>query len=127
TIPSGGFPLGSGYTHYKWRLDSGAWSAETPIATPITLSSLADGLHRVDVVGKNDAGMYQDDPILGPDAVVTSKSWTVQTQIPLRITSFNKAGSTFTLHFTAQVGQTYTVQSKVHLEDPGWTKVQDVP
>ena len=127
TIPSGGFPLGSGYTHYKWRLDSGAWSAETPIATAITLSGLVDGPHRVDVVGKNDAGMYQDDPILGPDAVVTSKSWTVQTQIPLRITSYNKAGSTFTLHFTAQAGQTYTVQSKVHLDDPGWTKVQDVP
>jgi hypothetical protein len=126
TIPSGGFPLGSGYTHYKWRLDSGAWSAETAIASPILLSGLADGTHRVDVVGKNDAGMYQDDPILGPDAVVTSKSWTVQTQIPLRISSFGKAGSTFTLHFTAEAGQTYTVQSKVHLDDSNWTKVQDV-
>ncbi|MDB6029796.1 MAG: metalloprotease protein, partial [Verrucomicrobiales bacterium] len=112
-IPTAGFPLGSGYTHYKWRLDSGAWSAETPIANPILLSGLANGSHQLDVIGKNDALTYQDDPILGPDAVVTSKSWTVQTQIPLRISSYNKAGSTFTLHFTAQAGQTYTVQSKV--------------
>jgi len=127
TIPSGGFPLGSGYTHYKWRLDGGAWSAETAIAIPITLSGLGDGTHQLDVVGKNDAGMYQDDPVLGPDAVVTTKTWTVQTQSPLRISSYSKTGNTFTLHFTAQAGQTYSVLSKVNLTDPSWSKVQDVP
>src|SRR5439155_17438312 len=44
-IPANGFPNGSGYTHYKWRLDSGAWSGETPISTPITLTGLANGQH----------------------------------------------------------------------------------
>jgi hypothetical protein len=77
-IPSGGFPLGSGFTNYRWRLDSNAWSAETPIATPIKLTGLASGSHHVDVIGKNDAGWYQNDPALGPDAVVTtSRAWTV--------------------------------------------------
>ena len=66
------FPEGSGWTHYKRRLDGGAWSAETPLATPISISGLADGLHTVDVVGKNDAGFYQDDAALGPNARISS-------------------------------------------------------
>ena len=77
-IPTAGFPLGSGFTHYQWRLDDKAWSAETPIDSPITLTALAQGSHHVDVIGKNDAGWYQNDPLLGTDAVVTiSRTWTV--------------------------------------------------
>ena len=81
-IPTAGFPNGSGFTHYKWRLnaDGSVWSAETPIDTPITLTGLTNGLYQVQVVGKNDAGTYQDDPLLGAEAVVTStKFWTVDT------------------------------------------------
>jgi hypothetical protein len=124
-----GWPNGTGFTHYKWRLDgTNAWSFETPINTPITLNFLQPGVHFVEVIGKHDSAIYQDDSAYGIDAVITrSKSWTIQSQPPLQITSFEKAGSTFTLHFTAQAGQTYTVQSKVHLEDLNWTKVQDVP
>ena len=81
-IPTSGFPNGSGYTHYKWRLDGGAWSAETPLATPISLNGLANGPHYVEVTGKNDAGLYQDDAALGADAVVTrSRTWTVNTTL----------------------------------------------
>jgi len=86
-VPTNGFPNGSGYTHYKWRLDGGAWSAETPTATPISLTGLSGGAHSVEVVGKNDAGFYQDDPIFGEDAVVTvSRTWVVLPgSSPLRI------------------------------------------
>jgi hypothetical protein len=77
-IPVSGWPNGSGYTHYKWRLDSGAWSAETPTANPINLSGLANGFHRVDVTGKRDSGWYQDAPDFGPDALVTTgRTWIV--------------------------------------------------
>ncbi|MGE5294708.1 MAG: lamin tail domain-containing protein [Solirubrobacterales bacterium] len=77
-IPSGGFPLGSGFTHYRWRLDSGAWSEETPIALPIEITGLAQGLHCVEVVAKNDAGYYQNDPALSEGAGTTvSRTWTV--------------------------------------------------
>src|SRR5262245_50695256 len=77
-IPTSGWPDGSGYTHYKWRLDSGLWSAETPIATPITLTGLVNGPHHVEVSGKRDSGFYQDAPEFGPDAAVTmSRTWTV--------------------------------------------------
>ncbi|PYK32158.1 MAG: hypothetical protein DME57_00875, partial [Verrucomicrobia bacterium] len=86
-IPTAGFPDGSGYTHYKWRLDGGAWSAETPTATPLTLTSLAGGPHFVQVVGKRDSGYYQDDAEYGSEELVTlSRQWTVNTNaIALRI------------------------------------------
>ena len=86
-IPTGGFPDGSGFTHYRWRLDSGVWSAETPISSPITLSALADGPHYVDVIGRNDASLYQNDPVLGSDAIVTkSRTWTVDSMAsPIRL------------------------------------------
>lgn len=77
-IPATTFPLGSGFTHYRWRLDGGAWSAETSIATAIKLTNLAQGQHHVDVIGRNDAGLYQNDALLGTDGVVTaSRMWAV--------------------------------------------------
>jgi hypothetical protein len=74
------FPNGSGYTHYRWRLDGGAFSAETPTSTLISLNNLAPGAHRVDVVGRRDAGLYQDDTNYGPAALITeSQTWYVNT------------------------------------------------
>ncbi len=81
------WPNGSGFTHYKWRLDAGVWSAETPIATPITLTGLSAGPHFVEVTAKNDAGLYQDDAVLGPDATLAlSRTWIVNPAAsPLRL------------------------------------------
>ena len=81
-IPPAGFPNGSGYTHYRWRLDGGAWSAESPTTSPITLSGLADGAHQVEISGKRDSGWYQDAPYLAPDNGVTaSRIWTVSSTL----------------------------------------------
>jgi len=78
-IPQAGWPLGAGYTHYKWRLDgTGQWSAETPIAQPIQLTALAGGPHFVQAIGKRDSGIWQNDPDLGASGVVSrSRTWTV--------------------------------------------------
>ena len=86
-IPTNGFANGSGYTHYRWRLDGGAWSAETPTTTPITLNALSAGPHSVEVTGKSDAGFYQDDAVFGADAMITtSRTWTVNPNAsPLRL------------------------------------------
>lgn len=78
-VAANAWPEGSGWTHYKWRLDGGAWSAETPLATPITLTGLSNAPHTVEVVGRNDAGFYQDHADFGPNARVTSATWTVDT------------------------------------------------
>jgi hypothetical protein len=78
-IPTAGFPNGSGFTHYKWKLDGGVYSAETPIGTAINVSGLGDGAHTVSVIGKNDAAFYQDNPFFGPDAATTIVTWNVDT------------------------------------------------
>ena len=127
-IPASGWPEGSGYTHYRWRVDSGVWSTETPIATSISITGLADGPHFVELIGQRDSGEYQDDVELGPDAVVTrSRTWTVQAQTPLRITSASVEGGTFTVHFNAEAGKTYTVQYKDSLDAAAWSRWVDVP
>ncbi len=63
-----------GYTDYRFFLDGGALGAETPAATPISLSALAPGAHTISVIGKNDAGVWQTVPttatwIVDPAAV----------------------------------------------------------
>ena len=80
-IPSGAgaWVNGSGWTHYKWRLNGGAWSAETPVATPISISGLAIGTHTVAAAGRNDAGTYQDSTDLGTSAHISSATWIVDT------------------------------------------------
>jgi hypothetical protein len=77
-IPTLGFPFGSGYTHYRWRLDDGPWSAETSSTNPILLSNLTDGQHQVTAVGKRDSGSWQDASEFAPaDLASTSGVWTV--------------------------------------------------
>ena len=126
-IPTAGWPSGSGYVAYKWRLDGGSWSTETAINTPITLSGLASGAHYVEVTGKRDSGLYQDDPLFGEDAVLSrSRTWNVQTS--LRITSPALSGNDFTLHFPAAAGNTYSVQYRDAF-DPAhpWSNLTNVP
>ena len=83
-IPAAGFPAGSGYTHYRWRLDGGAWSQDVPITTPIVLADLSNGPHHVEAVGKDDTGLYQDDPLFGEDGTVsTTGTWVVDTSLPV--------------------------------------------
>lgn len=79
-IPSSAntYPSGSGWTHYKYRLNGGAWSSEMPISTPITLSALNNGEYYVEAVGKNDAGFYQDHADYGANATISrTATWAV--------------------------------------------------
>ena len=118
-IPTAGWPNGSGYTHYKWRLDGGSWSAETPINTPIALTALADGQHQVDVTGKRDSGFYQDDPAFGIDALITSShTWTVSTG--LRITSAFVAPNSIMLEFMAQANTGYVIEHRESFSFGDW-------
>lgn len=69
---SGGFLNGSGYTHYRWRLDGGAWSAETAAGTVLNLPGFRSGPHRLDLSGRRDTGTWQDDADYGELALVSS-------------------------------------------------------
>jgi hypothetical protein len=83
---SAGFLYGTGtnaagYTHYKYRVNNGAWSAETPTTTPITLNNLADGTYTVYAIGKNDTGAWQSEA-----AATASKTFSIDTVAP-KVTS----------------------------------------
>lgn len=49
---------GTNVVTYKYNLDAAGWSAETPIATPIAASGLAEGTHTVQVTGKASDGTW---------------------------------------------------------------------
>ncbi|GEM_PF-1800970 len=125
-IPSSSWTKGAGYTNYRWRLDAGAWSAETSIDQPIVLTNLANGAHQVEVSGQRDSGMFQDDPELGQDAVITRSIWTVQSG--LQISSARISGNDFVLEFTAKAGQSYAVEYRTSLDSPvPWQTLTNVP
>jgi len=66
---------GPGIVSYQFQLDSGAWSTEVPIATPISFTGLADGLHTLRVKGR--------DALLDTlQTVPTTVIWTVETTLP---------------------------------------------
>jgi hypothetical protein len=129
TIPASDWPNGAGYTHYRWRLDTNAWSAETPISESIQLTNLAAGPHYVEVIGKNDAGFYQDDPAFGPAAVVSrSKTWFVQAQHPpFELSGISVGGEGVTLAFPGLQGSSYRVLWTDSLVSASWQVLTNVP
>ena len=68
---------GPGITHIKIRVDDGLFGPETPVDTPLALSDLPDGDHTVFVIGRNSAGVWQEEA-----AATVSKTWTVETTTP---------------------------------------------
>lgn len=63
---------GADITHYRYRVNNGAWSADRLVSQPISLTALANGHYTVYVVGRDSAGTWQADA----DATV-SKTWAV--------------------------------------------------
>ncbi len=72
---------------YQYNLDFGVFSADTSTSTPIELSGLLDGTHKVLVVGKDSAGNWQK-----PENA-TPASWTVDITPPELIVSTLPDGS----------------------------------
>src|SRR6185295_7684835 len=113
-IPANFWPEGAGYTQYKWRLDTNAWSLPVDIDTPISLTNLSDGPHFVEVSGLRDSGWFQDDERLGTEAYVSrSATWTVASNTPdLEISEVKLANGKVELHFVTSASQTYSILSR---------------
>jgi len=73
---------------YRYRFDGGGYSAVTPVATPIALTGLADGVHTVEVLGADALGNEQ------PAALATAVIWTVDTTPPTATLSGAPTGAT---------------------------------
>jgi hypothetical protein len=63
---------------YRYSIDSGPYSDEVDIATPIVLANIGEGRHTVYVIGRDSAGGVQTPP--------TQASWTVDLSPPTGVT-----------------------------------------
>ena len=68
---------GTGLTHYKYKLDSGSFGAETAVSQNISLSGLGEGSHTVSVIGKDTTGNWQS------ESSASVFAWTVDTVKPV--------------------------------------------
>ncbi|BDV44415.1 metalloprotease [Geotalea uraniireducens] len=108
--------VGGGVTAYKYRLDGGSYSAETPVATKITLTGLASGSHSVDVLGKSSAGVWQ--------VVPNTASWTVDATAPVATAS--PAGGTYDTpqQVTLSANEPATIYYTTNGATPGTTSTK---
>ena len=67
---------GPAITHYRYRVNDGPLSDEQTVDSPIVLTDLVDGDYTVFVMGRNVAGVWQDEA----DANA-SLMWTVDRQL----------------------------------------------
>ena len=68
---------GPGMTHYRFRVNESRYSDERSVGDPIQLSQLSDGGYQVFAIGKNSAGVWQDESERS-----ASRPWTVDRAIP---------------------------------------------
>jgi hypothetical protein len=69
---------GSNVVSYRFKLNNGAYGAETPVVTPISLAGLANGsTNTVFVIGKSSAGAWQS-----INTPTISATWIVNTATP---------------------------------------------
>jgi hypothetical protein len=100
---------GAGVVAYKYKLDSGTWSAERLVSTQINLSGLGDGTHTVSVVGKDTAGNWQ------AEGSATTAGWTIETTLPTITVARN--GTTF--NGTATDASSFIASVKYQLDGGG--------
>lgn len=62
---------------FKWRLNSGTWSEEAPVSAMISVAANTDGLYKVEAIGRDSAGNWQN------EASPSSVSWTVDATPPV--------------------------------------------
>jgi len=68
---------GQGVVSYKYKLDSGEWSAdEIDVGTPISETGLPEGSHTLSVIGKNSSDSWQ------PPEQATIHTWTIDITDP---------------------------------------------
>nr|WP_279342427.1 Ser-Thr-rich GPI-anchored membrane family protein [Geotalea sp. SG265] len=68
---------GEQVTAYRYKVDEGVYSGETVVSTPVTLTSLAEGIHTVSVIGRDSAGNWQ------AEGSASTAAWMVDLTAPV--------------------------------------------
>jgi len=86
---------GQNVDFYSYQLNGGAWSAEAPVASPLTLSGLSTGTNTLSVLGRSQYGGYL------PASGALTVSWVVDPAAPA--TRLTGAPSTPTSNLSANL------------------------
>lgn len=65
---------GADVVAYQYKLDDGSYGTEELVATHIELSDLSDGVHTISVIGRDEAGNWQE--------TAATHTWTIETVHP---------------------------------------------
>ncbi|MCK4389834.1 MAG: chitobiase/beta-hexosaminidase C-terminal domain-containing protein [Desulfobacterales bacterium] len=105
---------GEGVTYYKCKLDDGQYSNEIPVSTNINLTALADGVHTVFVIGRDDAGNWQS-----TDSSTTA-TWTVDSTKPVLTGLMDDTTPTQSKTWTWDANETATFRFAID-QNAAWT------
>jgi hypothetical protein len=125
---------GPGIVSYRWRINGGLWSEEVPLTTnilfsatmfdnarPIEVLNLSPGTYGVEVLGKNSAGVWQDQA-----SPTRSRTWTVVADDPpLLIGAVRLTSGVLQLEFSARAGRSYSVLYADNVAGV-WLKLKDI-
>jgi len=106
---------GESVIQYKYKLNDGAYGAETAVATPIGLTGLTDGSHTIYLIGRDAAGNWQS------EASATTASWTVDTAAPTITGISDNAIPTSTKTWTWGASEAATFRFALD-QAPTWTQ-----
>ena len=87
---------GSAVTHYKYKIDTASFSAQTLKATAIDVSSLSDGQHTISIIGY-DGSTWQ------ADSAATTLTFTVDNTAPSAVSFSTASGTTITSNTTVTI------------------------
>ncbi len=113
---------GTDVVGYKYRIDTGLWSMEHPIADTIALAGLTETSHQLRVIARDAAGNWQ--AIDAP----TTISWTIDATAPAASLSNLPADPTPLRDISIIVGGVGVVAYKYSLDDasPDWSAKSEI-
>ncbi|MBI9104977.1 MAG: hypothetical protein JEY99_21355 [Spirochaetales bacterium] len=111
---------GNGIVSYKFKLDDQEYTEEIAIETPISLSNLAAGEHKIYVIGKNGAGVWQW------ESRALMFSWTIDASFVTVVVSSTPGFHTLSKTLDIVVNGLNITSYRYRLDEGSWSPEQDI-
>lgn len=106
---------GTGITHYKYKINSGDWSADIPVSSPITDSGLTDNTYTLYVIARDEVGNWT------PADQAKTHTWRVDTILPIAAITNRPDNPTNVNSASFIIGGTGIIEYKYNFDGSGWT------
>ncbi|MBF0548462.1 MAG: SUMF1/EgtB/PvdO family nonheme iron enzyme [Candidatus Riflebacteria bacterium] len=111
---------GTDVAYYKYKLDSGTWSNEISVSSPISLTSLSEGAHSISVIGRDLAGNWQN------QNSSTNYSWTISFQTHTAIFTVFPNNPTNQTVASFTIGGDGVIDYKYKIDSGSWSNPASV-